>query len=93
MIGPTDPAWEPRDRELALAYRQVDATRCHGCGTHRDEWDEDHFAYVAHAWVCPGCENLQNERHNDPRKETGGTPGLKVYLIPRAVSEAMDGDE
>lgn len=75
-----------------MAYQQVEAGRCRGCGTFHDEWTEDRFAYVAHTWVCPGCENLENERHNDPDKGRGGTPGLKTYLIPRAVAEAMDGE-
>lgn len=88
MVGPTDPQWEQLDREYALAYRAVERGRCGGCGTFADEWDEDRFAYIAHDWICPGCENLDNERHNDPRE--GGTPGRKTYLLPRQVSEAME---
>ncbi len=91
MVGPDDPQWEPRDRELALAYQRTDLERCRGCGTSPDEWAADRFAYVSHASVCPGCENLENEQRNDQRP--GGTPGRKVYLLPRAVSEAMDDEE
>lgn len=90
VVGPSDPQWELRDSELALAHRRVQAEKCNGCGTTKEEWEEDRFAYVAHTWVCPGCENVENERHNDPLKDEGGTPGLKTYLLPRQVSEAVD---
>lgn len=93
MVGPTDPAWEPRDREWALAWQQVEAARCKACGTFHDEWEADRFAYVADTWVCPGCENLENERKNDPNKDHGGTAGLKTYLVPRAVAEAAEAAE
>lgn len=90
MVGPGDPQWAPDDREYALAYQRVQAEKCSGCGTAKHEWEEDRFAYVADTWVCPGCENIANETHNDPLKESGGTPGLKTYLLPRQVSEAQD---
>lgn len=91
MVGPTDPQWNELDREYALAYQLVESGRCNGCGTHKDEWEDDRFAYVAQAWVCPGCENLENERHNDPSKD--GTPGRKTYLLPRQVSEMLEAME
>lgn len=68
----------------------MDRERCSGCGTFKDEWDRDRFAYIAHGTVCPGCENLENEKHNVP---DGGVPGLKIYLLPREVSEAMEADD
>lgn len=91
MVGPADPQWETRDYELALAYQQMEAGRCTGCGTFKDEWDTDRFAYVAETWICPGCENLENERHNDHTE--GGRPGLKTYLLPREVAEALDTED
>lgn len=87
VVGPGEPRWEDRDRELALAYTAMDRERCNGCGTFQDEWDRDRFAFVAHTSVCPGCENLENERANVPKE---GVPGLKMYLVPRQVSELMD---
>lgn len=93
MVGPDDPQWTPDDAELALAWKRVQADKCSGCGTAKDEWEEDRFAYVAHTWVCPGCENIENEKQNDPRKDQGGTPGLKTYLLPRQVSEQLDAEE
>lgn len=89
MVGPNEPRWEDRDRELALAFVQMDHERCSGCGTFKDEWDRDRFAYVAHSTICPGCENLENEKENVPQ---GGLPGLKTYLLPRQVAETMDDD-
>jgi hypothetical protein len=91
VVGPSDPQWEERDYELALAYERAEAGRCRGCGTFKDEWEADRFAYVASAWVCPGCENLENEKHNDHTQ--GGRPGLKTYLLPREVAEAMDEED
>lgn len=93
MVGPTDQQWTPDDSELALAWKRVQAERCNSCGTFKDEWEDDRFAYIAHTWVCPGCENIENERHNDPAKDHGGTPGLKTYLLPREVSETLDAEE
>jgi len=90
VVGPNDARWEDRDRELALAWMRMDRERCSGCGTFQDEWDRDRFAYVAHARVCPGCENLENEKHNLPRE---GVAGLKSYLLPRQVAELMDIDD
>lgn len=90
MVSPGEPRWEERDRELALAYMAMDRERCSGCGTFEDEWGRDRFAYVAHATVCPGCENLENEKLNIPDE---GAPGLKIYLLPRQVSEQMEADD
>ena len=64
--------------------------RCSGCGTFPDEWERDRFAYVSHSSVCPGCENMENEKKNIPE---GGLPGLKIYLLPRQVSELMDDED
>ena len=89
VVGPGQPRWEEEDRELALAYMRMDRERCSGCGTFSDEWDRDRFAYVAHATVCPGCENLEREKDNVPAE---GVPGLKTYLLPRQVSEQMEAD-
>lgn len=93
VVGPGDPQWEVDDAAYAVAFRRIEAEKCPGCGTTKEAWDEDRFAYVAHTWVCPGCENVANEQHNDPKKDSGGTPGLKTYLLPRQVSEALDAEE
>lgn len=49
---------------------------CH-CGTRKDEWQEDRFAYVAMSERCPGCEILEQESatHDKDAK------GVRSFLV------------
>lgn len=87
-------SWTEDDQDKALAWRAEQAQHCHSCGTRRDEWEDDPFAYVVHSDQCPGCELLeieQEEQEDDAHPEKG----MKVFLLPRetalALLEADDG--
>lgn len=51
---------------------------CTSCGTRREDWDKDRFAFVAEFDQCPGCELIEMERKNVP----DDAKGVRVYLKP-----------
>lgn len=71
---------------------RAQAERCGGCGTPRRHWEADRFAYVGHVEVCPGCEAIAQEHENIDNAAKAGhdTKGLRVGLVTRAQSEAME---
>lgn len=79
-------SWSEDDQDKALAWTREKRLTCTGCGTRRDEWEQDRFAYVADAYRCPGCELLQQERRNIPE---GEGDGVQIYLIPRQLATAL----
>jgi hypothetical protein len=60
-----------------LSFRREKVTVCVGCGTRKDEWKENRFAFVGNAEICPGCELMEMERENIPP----GTKGVKTFLV------------
>lgn len=73
-----------------MAWQAEMRLHCPSCGTRKDEWEHDMFAYVPDTYRCPGCELIeQTQRHL--REDDGGagqTEGVKVRLVPRAVALA-----
>lgn len=84
--------WPEDDQDKALAYMRDQAERCGGCGTKRSEWESDHFAYVGHVEVCPGCEAIAQEHENiDNAAKTGAdTKGLRVGLVTQATADLLE---
>lgn len=72
--------WDPLSRDLALAWRRREDSRCGGCGVPYEDWylddgTPDDTAYTLNAYRCPGCE--KHAGHADK-----GEPGLKWRLVP-----------
>lgn len=80
-------SWSEDDQDKALAWRKEERLHCPGCGTRRDEWEADRFAYVVQDDRCPGCEILAQERRQIPEE---GSDGVRLYLIPRSLATAPD---
>lgn len=76
--------WRPSDQQKALAWQAFESRRCHGCGTHPDEWNPDlggdRNAYGTDARICQGCVELQR-RHTDP--DLKDVRGLHIHLVRR----------
>lgn len=84
-FGSGEPAvWTEQDAEYALAWQARQAVACSNCGTRREEWDKDRFAYVAHQQYCPGCEVL-HQAQRDVREEI--RPFVHIGLIPRELAD------
>ncbi len=81
-------SWDECDQDKALEWAREQATVCSGCGTRKVEWERDRFAYVTDAFICSGCELVEQERENIPEK----AKGVRIRLLPRAVAEAMEAD-
>jgi hypothetical protein len=71
-------AWPDADQDKALGFLREQRQVC-TCGTRRDEWERDRFAYVAEQYQCPGCELLEMERAQVPEHARG----VKVFLVPK----------
>lgn len=75
-------AWDPDDRDKAVAWMVRQSDTCPGCGTRGDEWDParggDRFAYEARIRQCPGCVEL--ERAQDAPEMRQGR-GMRVDLV------------
>ena len=65
---------------------------CRGCGTRKEEWHRDKFAYVGEINHCPGCELLEQEKEHLKDAEEKGTRGLTARLVPRALAKDPEGD-
>lgn len=61
---------------------------CRGCGTRKEEWERDRFAYVGDVAHCPGCELLAQEQEHLRDMEEKGAAGLTVRLVPKALATA-----
>lgn len=73
-------AWSEDDQDKALAWKREQALTCSGCGTRKDEWEEDRDAYISVHEVCPGCQRIAEENENVPDQ----IRGAKVGLLPKA---------
>ena len=80
--------WDPDDQDKALGFEREMAKVCSGCGTHKEAWEKDRFAYVPNSWQCPGCELLERERQTIPDQ----AKGVKTFLEPRWVQERRFAD-
>jgi len=69
-------SWPAMDQDKALAFLRRKALSCSGCGTRREEWDKDRYAYVASAQRCTGCELIAMESEQVPPHEKGIRIGL-----------------
>lgn len=81
-------SWDEEDQDKALAHLRYQASVCNGCGTRKDEWSEDRFAYVAQSDRCLGCEVLAQEKDNLPED----TKGIRLFLVPRAFATVDDAE-
>lgn len=82
--APGEPLWLPEDLEWAVAYERFKASRCGGCGTHRDEWPDDPNApdpYVTERDRCPGCHALAQE-DEDIQNEGHDALAMRAVLVP-----------
>ncbi len=78
-------SWDEDDQDVVIGFLHERAQVCSGCGTRRDEWKADEFAYVAESSQCTGCELIERERAHVPPE----VRGAKTYLVPREVAEAQ----
>lgn len=76
--------WPAADQQAALAWQAHESRRCHGCGSHPDDWDPelggDLHAYRAVTRICQGCVELQR-RHTEPDNQD--VRGLHINLQRR----------
>lgn len=80
--------WDPLDQDKALAWWREQKKVCRGCGTRKEEWDKDKFAYVGDIDYCAGCEIIEQERgHIKTLEEEQGRMGLAPRLVPRALAK------
>lgn len=77
--------WSDDDQDKALAWMRERGATCGNCGTRKDEWEQNRFAYVSETYRCPGCELIEQERRNIPE---GQTDGVQIYLVPRELATA-----
>lgn len=82
-------AWSEADQDAALAWQGYENRRCHGCGTHPDDWNEkqggSRFAWHAEHYQCPGC--VKREQHSERPQVKDAGPGIHVRLAPGPNSE------
>lgn len=71
-------SWDEDDQDKALGFTREQAKQCSGCGTRKEDWDADRFAFVADSYQCPGCELISMEQDNVRE----GLRGVKIFLRP-----------
>lgn len=60
--------WKDLDQDKALAWQDLQKSRCHNCGTYPDEWLtpdgqlRDPPPYTVDTMRCRGCVSLEEER-------------------------------
>lgn len=59
---------------------QQKKTVCEGCGTRKEDWKDDQYAFVGWIERCRGCETIDLEKENVP---DGQEKGVKISLVPR----------
>lgn len=78
-------SWDKRDRDKAIWYHLRERSRCSGCGTLPEEWDEEQggsrHAYAAVETRCRGCQVLQSGVHQMSKGPDKGR-GIHVVLSP-----------
>lgn len=79
--------WPVDDQAKALGWLAEDRHRCSECGTAAWEWEEDHHAYRAEAYVCLGCLALGSERKAN-EKTAKDTPGMHIRLVRNGDADA-----
>ena len=77
--------WDPDDQDKALAYVRDQGSRCGGCGTRKDDWEDDPDAFVGWHERCPGCERLEQERANVEKD----AKGIRYRLLPREMAKRL----
>ena len=83
-----EPQWLDTDRAYALAWTQNKAATC-SCGTRKDEWDEDSYAYVPDTHFCRGHQVLAEAKV--PQTADGhDAPGWFSYLRPSTDADFED---
>lgn len=75
-------SWSELDQDKALAWVRRQAEFCRGCGTRREDWLNDRFAFVAESEICPGCEVMEQEKSNVPKE----SKGVHIRLVPFALA-------
>lgn len=74
--------WSAADRGYALAWTINKNATC-SCGTRKDEWDEDSFAYMPDTHFCRGHQVLAEHQKTLPKTDDGhALPGFFSYLRP-----------
>ncbi len=73
--------WDALSRDLAIAWRQQEDSRCSGCGVPMGDWyledgTPDDRAYKAELYRCPGCSELGSVETD------AKDPGLLKRLAP-----------
>jgi hypothetical protein len=86
-------AWDTVDQDKAIAWRREQAKVCRGCGTRKEEWASDKFAYVGHIEECRGCALLAQEQEHLRDAEERGQRGLKAFLVPRELADDVESVE
>lgn len=86
-------SWSELDQDKALAWKREQSKVCRGCGTRKEEWERDKFAYVGHIEHCPGCEALEQEKEHLREAEEKGSHGLSAHLIPRQLAEVAQANQ
>lgn len=59
-------AWTQRDAALAQAAKQLDWSRCPGCGVPRWIGHDDTALFTPHRSKCEGCESIEILKEKQP---------------------------
>lgn len=82
LTGEVDKGWEHwRNRLLALALTQYEATLCGGCGLPMNQTTEDDTRLDADSVHCRGCQMLHDAQGEHDK------PGTRYYV---ALAESAD---
>lgn len=78
--------WDKDDRDKATWHYLRERSRCRGCGTLPEEWDENRggsrHAYAVAEHQCRGCQLLESHREGVSKRPPIQRRGLQVYLDP-----------
>jgi hypothetical protein len=85
-------SWDPIDRDLAIAYREYEASICPRCGTNPADWLDEKGElvepppYLVTSVRCYGCVSLEEDRARVD-KASMLTVSHRLVRIPRKVGE------
>lgn len=78
--------WDKQDRDKATWHHIRERSRCKGCGTLPEEWDEtrggSRHAYAVAERRCTGCQMLESLREKVAKRPAIHTRGVQVFLDP-----------
>ncbi len=75
----------PDDADYALAWQQVEAEECNGCGQPRSETYQPDSAWLVHRETCRACAAVAAAAKDD------SDPGSKFSVVPNEIEISPSG--